>query len=222
MADNAQKTPFAQSIQTFVEGKVQDGIQLLGKAFPVSIVTINDWSAVVKFEMNAAPFTLPNIEVPLALSVYERPPLQVGDKGWVRAADVRLGGVTGLGSGVPGLTLPANLSALVFEPISNITWDAPPDKNAYLIQGPNGFIFRNVANDYSIIGNGSHIQVKYGGRTFTVDGAQLVMAYDSSNSVTVDSSGVAILGTLTINGAPYLAHVHSDVTSGTDSTGPVA
>lgn len=220
MANNAEKTFLGRTLSAFAEGKVQDGIQLQGKAFPVSIVTVNNWSVIVKFEVNAAPFTLPNIEVPLSNSLYERPPLQIGDKGWVRPADARLGGVSGLGSGTADLSLPANLAALVFEPISNTNWDAPPDKNAYLIQGPNGFILRDIGNDYSIIGNDTNITIKYGSTTFVVD-SDTISATASGNSIVVNPSGVAITGTLTINGAPYLAHMHSGVQSGGSDTGPV-
>lgn len=221
MANNAQKTFLGRTLSAFSEGKVQDGFQLQGKAFPVSIVTVNNWSVIVKFEVNAAPFTLPNIEVPLSNSLYERPPFQVGDKGWVRPADARLGGVSGLGSGTADLSLPANLAALVFEPISNTNWDAPPDKNAYLIQGPNGFILRDVGNDYSIIGNDTNITIKYGSTAFVVD-SDTISATASGNSIVVNPSGVAITGTLTINGAPYLAHMHTAVMTGTDISGPVS
>lgn len=222
MANNAQKTYLARSLQRFTKGKVADGIQLQGKAFPVSIVTVNNWSVVVKFEVDAAPFTLPNIEVPLSNSLYERPPLQIGDKGWVRPADVRLGAISGLGSGTADLSLPANLAALVFEPISNANWDAPPDKNAYLIQGPNGFILRDVGNDYSIIGNDTNITIKYGSSTTLVVDSDTISMTASGNSIVVDPSGVAITGALTINGAPYLAHMHTTVMTGTDISGPVS
>lgn len=220
MGNNAQKTFLGRTLSAFAEGKVQDGFQLQGKAFPVSIVTVNNWSVIVKFEVNAAPFTLPNIEVPLSNSLYERPPFQVGDKGWVRPADARLGGVSGLGSGTADLSLPANLAALVFEPISNTNWDAPPDKNAYLIQGPNGFILRDIGNDYSVIGNDTNITIKYGSTLFAVD-SDTISATASGNSIVVNPSGVAITGALTINGAPYLAHMHSGVQSGGSDTGPV-
>lgn len=167
MANNAQKTYLGRTLSAFADGKVQDGIQLQGKAFPVSIVTVNNWSVIVKFEVNAAPFTLPNIEVPLSNSPYERPPFQVGDKGWVRPADARLGGISGLGSGTADLSLPANLAALVFEPISNTNWAAPPDRNAYLIQGPNGVVLQTDDLSISIVMNLGGTTVKSPTTTFT-------------------------------------------------------
>jgi hypothetical protein len=204
MADNAQKTPLAYSLQKFTQSKVLDAIQLLGKALPASVVTVNDWTVEVKFEVNAAPFTLPNVTVPWSGSKYERAPIQVGELGWVRPADARLGAISGLGSGTPTLATPANLSALVWEPLSNTNWDAPPDKTAYLIQGPNGFVLRNLNDDYSIVGNSTSIVLTFG-----------------SNSITIDSSGISIQGTLTVNGAAYLSHLHSGVTTGGGDTGPV-
>lgn len=203
---NAQKTWFGGSMSRFSEAKIADAIHLLGKALPCSIAKVtNGGIVVVKFEVDAAPFTLPQVTVPIATCMYNVPPLQVGDKGFVTTADVRLGGVTGLGSGAAKLSRPANLTALVFVPLGNADWEASPDANAYLIQGPNGFILRNLADDYSIVGNADGINIKWG----------------SSASILLDDDGIHMTGVLEINGNAYLDHTHTEVTTGSDDTGPV-
>lgn len=138
MADNSRKTPLARSLNAFAEAKVADAIQLLGQALPCSVVSADGGIAEVKFEVDAAPFTLPNVTVPVAGSEYYRIPLQAGDGGVVFPADARLGGISGLAPNlVPKLDKPANLSALVFFPIGNANWQ-PEDPDVAVIYGPSG------------------------------------------------------------------------------------
>jgi hypothetical protein len=206
MADNSQKTPLAYSLQRFTQAKVLDAIQQLGKALPASVVSINNQIVTVKFEVNAAPFTLPNVTVPLAGPQYARPPTQVGDYGVVFPADARLGGINGLGSGVASLTAPANLSALVFFPIGNATWTATPDANAYVLYGPNGVILRDTDNHSSLVLDPNNV---------TITAQTTITLQVGGHSIVIDSSGV------TIDGKAFLTHVHTGVTVGSGDTGPV-
>lgn len=141
MADNAQKTPLAVSLDRLGNVKAADAIGQLGKALPCSVVSVSGSIVTVKFEVQSG-YTLPNITCPVFGPQYIRYPLQVGDKGVVFPADAYLGGVSGLGGGVASLTTPGNLSALVFFPIGNATWSAPDDPNAVVIYGPTGVIIR--------------------------------------------------------------------------------
>ena len=211
-ASNAQKTPFLRTINEFAEKKAADAIQLLGKALPASVVSVSNSIVTVKFELNTT-FTLPQITVPIATSQYRREPTQVGDLGVVRPADVRIGGITGLGAGVADFTLPANLAALVWEPVANSGWSATDDANAYVIYGPNGAIIRDTGKNCTILLNQTLI---------TITGKNSAKIQVGSNSVTISSSGVDIEGTLTINGKAYLAHAHTGVTTGTGTSGGVA
>lgn len=52
-------------------------------------------------------------------------------------------------------------------------------------------------------------------------GAGRVKMQAGASSVTVTAAGVAILGVLTINGTPYLAHTHAGVQPGAGNTGGV-
>ena len=141
MADNAQKTPLARALNRFAEKKVAEAIQLLGKALPASVTAVSGSIVTVKFEVTTT-LTLPPVTMPLAGAEYIRFPTQIGDKGLVFPADVYLGGVSGLGGGTADLSIPANLSALVFFPIGNKGWSTTDNPNAVVIYGPDGAIIR--------------------------------------------------------------------------------
>jgi hypothetical protein len=142
MADNAQKLPMARALNIFAQRRIEDAMQLLGQQLPARVIGVSGSIVTVAFEITS-PFTLPSVTMPIAGSQYVRCPTQVGDKGFVVAADAYLGGVSGLGGGTADLTLPANLSALVFVPVGNKTWPAPIDPNALELWGPAGVILRN-------------------------------------------------------------------------------
>lgn len=204
MSNLAQKTPFQRGMNEFARRKVLDGLQVVGKSLPCSIVSVDGWIVEVKFEVNAAPFTLPNVTVPVASSRYDYLPLQVGDPGVVRAADARLGGISGLGSGTANLSLPGNLSSLVFDPIGNKEYEAPSNPNVRVVQGPDGVTIQDLDSDTTIV----------------LTKTNLKMTRDST-SIELDGTNVKITGTLYINGVKYLDHEHSGVQTGAGNTGPV-
>lgn len=117
------KKPLGRSLNDLAQQRARDALQSSGRSLPCSVTAVVSSGIVtVKFEVNAAPFTLPSITVPVMMSRYVRIPVQVGDMGVVLAADARLGGVTGLGSGVANLSEPANLGALMFCPLGSTAW----------------------------------------------------------------------------------------------------
>jgi hypothetical protein len=212
LGSNAQKTPYAFSINEFAQAKVRAAIQLLGKSLPASVTAVNGSIVTVAFQVDATPYTLPKVQVPLAGPEYIRYPTQIGDKGYVAAADVRLGGVTGLGSGLPKLNQPGNLSALVFVPLGSTNFSPTDDTQAVVIYGPNGVILRDTGKSTTLTLTPSGI---------VVTGQTTIKLQVGSSSVTISSSGVDIEGTLTINGHAYLAHMHNGVQSGGSNSGPV-
>lgn len=213
---NAQKTYIADSWQRFVEGKIRDALQQQGKELPCEVVApFGNTGALytVKFDVNAAPFNLPQLVVPLFGPEFVRYPIQPGCKGVVFSADARLGGVTGLGSGTPSLAQPANLSALVFFPVANTGWSATDDPRKLVLYGPDGAVLRDATNGSSVVVTAIEALVQSGATVRLKVGA---------NTITVSSSGIDIEGALTINGAPFAAHEHTLVQTGTDTSGPVA
>lgn len=164
---NVQKTPFAISLENTGQRKVQDAIALLGKALPAQVVSIDGTGTIVtvQFLVQTSLFTLPNVECGLATSEYQRAPIQKGCKGVVFPADVALGGVTGLGGGVADLSLPANLSAIMFFPSGNTGFAATDNANAYVLYGPDGAIIRtgDKTSSVTISGTGAAFKIPLGG-----------------------------------------------------------
>ena len=81
VADNAQKVHYVLALNNFAAQKALDAINLLGKALPASVVSVNGSIVTVKFEVNAGQQQLPNVTVPKLESQWFRAPTQVGDKG---------------------------------------------------------------------------------------------------------------------------------------------
>jgi hypothetical protein len=199
MSGNAQKTPFAETINRFAEKKVNDAIALQGYALPASVVAVAGSIVTVKFEVNAAPFTLPQVEMPIAGPEWARAPTQIGDKGLVFPADVSIGNVTGLGDGVPDFSTPANLAALTFFPVGNKNWSASDDPNAWVLYGPNGAILRTSDSKAKVTANSSGVVVNYDGKTVTVNDTSITLNF-SGKTFTLNSAGVTLNCDLVVNG----------------------
>lgn len=196
-SDNSQKTPIYQTLTSFGRKMALDQIQLEGKAFPCEVVAVEGAIVTVQFLVNS-PYLLPQVTIPKAESPYFRMPTQVGDLGYAAAADVRLGGVSGLGPGTADLSRPGNLTALVFVPLSNAA-SPPPNQTQAVAQGPGGFLGQ------------------------TMDGTVKVDVTETSISLTVNGNGIIITAAgVSILGIDWLTHNHSGVESGGDVTGPIA
>lgn len=202
MTNNAQKTPFQTGMQRFAERKVRDAIQLTGKSLPCSVVSVAGSIVTVKFEVNAAPFTLPQVTVPMFGPEYVRYPAQVGDLGVVFPVDVRIGGIDGLGAGVADLSVPANLAALVFFPIASSKWSETDDANAVVIYGPNGVVLRDVGKNCSVVVDQENV---------TVTAKTTLTLQVGSVSIVIDSSGITFNGLVKMNND---LHVTGGVTAG--------
>jgi len=149
MASNVQKTPIGLSWNRFAQTKALNEIARLGKSLPCQVVKVSGSFVKVAFQIQAVagatPITLDSVVIPMIGSEYARPPIQVGCKGVAIAADAYLGGMSGLGGGVASTVTPANLTALLFAPISNTGWTTV-DGNAFVIYGPNGVVLRDSAS----------------------------------------------------------------------------
>lgn len=226
MSSNAQKTHFAQGMDSFAQRKVLDALQLTGKALPCSVTAVDGSIVTVKFEVDAAPFTLPKVTIPMFGPEWIRYPTQVGDLGVVFAADVRIGNVSGLGGAAPKLDQPANLTALIFFPIANKNWTETDDPDAVVIYGPNGVIIRDRDKNCTItvdqenitidaktkvtvkVGDTSSIEIteddiivkKGDDSKITMTDDDVKMAFGSDNYILIDTDGVHFKGDLNIDG----------------------
>lgn len=130
MADFTKK-PLGRSVNQVAERRAADAIHSSGRSLPCSVVAVVSSGIVtVSFEVDATPFTLPRVTVPIAVPSYIRYPVSVGDKGLVIAADARLGGVSGLGTGTANLSEPGNLTALAFVWLGSTSWAGAMDPEA--------------------------------------------------------------------------------------------
>lgn len=152
------KTPLNRNLNDWATKRIQDAIQTNGGAIPCSVVTPMGPTVLVNFDVNGAPFVLPNVEVSVSMFQYARPPIQAGDMGEVIWSAVPNGAVTGLGSGTPGLLARGgNLSSLIFVPVGNKGWSASDDPNAYVIYGPTGVILRTSSSSQKLTLNASGV-----------------------------------------------------------------
>lgn len=202
MSDNSQKTPLGQALNAFAAAKALDQIQMLGKALPATVVSMDKGIVTVKVELQSG-FTLPQLSVPVAMPQYLRMPLQAGDPGVLQPADVRLGGLSGQGDGIATLDQPANLAALVFVPLANTHW-IEVDPNVLTMYGPQGTTVRNVAGD-------TRIDLRDDSVALTTPSASIIAA----------NGRVDINGELYINGKRYLDHRHMAPTGQTFGVAPV-
>lgn len=186
--DNARKQPLAYRLNRFSSTQAGDTVELLGKVLPSSISSVSGQIATVGFEIDAGVALPGGVQMPVAHSLYDWVPYQPGDKGLPIAADVYLGGISGLGGGTADMTQRANLSSLLFLPVSNTAWQPPGgDPNKRVIQGPSGARMQDMAGKTVIVVDGSNITITVpAGSKVTVSSggtAQPVKLADGSNSL---------------------------------------
>lgn len=213
MANNAHKLWVQDTINQHSITRVAEAIQNTGASLPCSVVSVSGQIVTVKFEVNSAPWTLPQISIPIATWSYDWIPVQPGDKGLTVPSDVYLGGISGLGGGVADMTPPGNLSALMFVPVANSSWTAPGgDALKRVIQGPTGFIAQMNGGDPSIVGDSSGMTYTVGTTTVTQTSSDITWTAGGI-TMTLNSSGLSINGNLIVAG---------DLSGGTGSGGGTA
>jgi GpV Apex motif len=199
MADNAQKTPFGLSMNRWASGKVQDGIAVLGRQLPCVVTAVNGSIVTVAFQVTAVSgqdtVTLPPVTMPVVGTEYVRCPIQVGCRGVAIAADVYLGGVSGIGGGTATTATPGNLTALAFVPLGN-TGFTSVDGHTLTLYGEPGVLIKD----------------KTGAATLSITSTGITMSF-MGKVVTLNGSG------LTIDGILFDTHVHGGVQTGSGDTG---
>ena len=188
---NGQKRPLSRTLNEFVNSSISTANNKLGQILPCRVTAVNGAIVTVNFEIEAGNQTFAPVTCPIAESTYVRLPVQVGDFGICISADVRLGGISGLGLGKAPLGLPSNLGGLVFVPIGNKNWSAV-DPNAVNINAPNGAVIRDTNNHATITLTPTQITIVRGSSNITIN--------DSGITIDNPNTGVTINGNLTVNG----------------------
>lgn len=145
-----KKLNFGGNMNNFAAKKIADAMQMAGKVLPASVVRRSGHMVTVSFLLRDIPYTLPQVTIPLFGPQYVRYPMQKGDRGIVIPADTYLGGASGLGGGTADLTPPANLSALVYLPISHTEWQEV-DYQVLTLYGPEGVTLRDAGSNTTFL-----------------------------------------------------------------------
>ena len=170
-----QKIPLAQSISDYVQQAIELNQMSNGLQLPCRVVAVDGAIVTVNFEIdNNGEYTFPQVKMPIAQSIYVRLPVQVGDLGICVSADVRIGGITGLGTkgALAPLVKPFNLSALIFVPVGATDWEAV-DPNAVNINAPNGAVIRDTGNNCVITLTPTGVTLVIGSTNITVSGTEV-------------------------------------------------
>lgn len=208
-----QKLPLSLSTSAAVLKRVQQAIDITGKSLPATVAqVISSGIVTVNFEMfPGAPFTLPQVTLPVHGTEYIRVPFQVGMKGYVNSADYYLGGVSGLGGGTADFSQRGNLTTLVFCPLGNTAWSTTDiDPNLLCQYGPNGVRLMDA-------GRNCIMTLTATGITVTIGGTTVWTLSTSANASTVNLTTTADVKTGTLTSVN--AHVHTGVTTGSSDTG---
>lgn len=225
------KLNFGSSMNRFAERKVEAAMQKAGKILPASVVSQKGKMITVAFELSDIPYVLPQVTIPLFGPQYIRYPMQPGDKGIVIPADTYIGGVSGQGGGIADLTPPANLSALVFLPISNTEWQ-DVDGQVVTVYGPEGVTLRDSDSNTTFLLKPDSIAISTPGR-FTVTVGETVLTLTGSKwSLSGDaghlqdseaSTSPAIMHAGWQSLLLWLnSHEHSNGNDGNDTGGPTS
>lgn len=225
------KLNFGSSMNRFAERKVDNALQKAGKILPVSVVKQNGKMITVAFELRDIPYVLPQVTIPLFGPQYIRYPMQPGDKGIVIPADTYIGGVSGQGGGIADMTPPANLSSLVFLPISNTEWQ-DVDGQVVTVYGPEGVTLRDSGSnttfllkpDSIAISTPDSFTVTVGGTVFSLTAGRWSLSGDAGHlqdSVASTSPEIMQAGWESLV-AWLNSHEHSNGNDGNDTGGPTS
>ncbi|HBY0037191.1 TPA: hypothetical protein MIM82_01035 [Klebsiella pneumoniae] len=225
------KLNFASSMNRFTERKIENALQKSGKVLPASVVKQTGNMITVSFELRDIPYVLPQVTIPLFGPQYIRYPMQPGDKGIVIPADTYIGGVSGQGGGIADMTPPANLSALVFLPISNTEWQ-DVDGQVVTVYGPEGVTLRDSGSnttfllkpDSIAISTPDSFTVTVGGTVFSLTGSKWSLSGQAGHlQDSVASTSPAIMHAGWQSLLTWLnSHEHSNGNDGNDTGGPTS
>lgn len=199
MADNAQKTPFASSLNRWGHKVAKAATNVLGQSVPASLKAAPGPIVEVNYEVKNA--ALPgNVQMPVLGSRYYRAPFQAGEKGMAIASDYYMGGMSGLGGGTADLSQHGNLATQAWTPVGHTDWPSVDPNMNVVTGGPSGVLIRNSESP---------------GATFTMTGTAITLSC-GGHTIVINSTGVVI------DGIRFLTHRHTGVTVGGSPTqGPI-
>jgi len=236
--DNSLKNPFYQKFPLAVQEKIDNALLALGSVLPCHVISANGPMITVAFDVSSV-YPLPQVTIPIFGPEYVRYPIQVGDKGVAFQISTNISKVTAQGNGTPDLSMPANLSALVFMPIGSKQW-VSVNGNAVVIYGPDGVEIRDTGSNaiitltptgitaqvgstnWQMVGN----SITFNTTTFVVNAptitlnGQLTQGTEGGGYPATLQGPITVVNNVTANGVSLDTHVHSGVQTGSGDTGP--
>lgn len=220
MSTQSRRLPLQAQIADAAVSKAQEVLETHGLGLPCKIVQV--LGALVKVEFLLAGVSLPQLTIPLATCLYDRPPYQFGDLGVAISLNASPAFISGQNDQQTQLNATGNLGSLVFFPVASTKWDAVPDPNMYLVQGPNGFIVRSIDGSVSITGTkGKSLVMAYGGNELTLDsgGASLNCALRVAGDITSDGT-ITGKSDVIAGGISGKSHTHNVTAVGSPTSTP--
>lgn len=200
MDHDFDKLWLSQSLNQVGIARARDAIKQIGAGLPCRVVVVTGSLVTVAFEVDAAPWTLPQITIPKLESQWIRSPTQIGDYGLTVPANAFLTAISGQGGGMPGLQRPGNLGALAWLPVASKAFPAV-NQNAAYVAGPVGAVVATADGATSITVSETGVVIVTAGKTWSFTAAGFTMA----------------------TGLVAETHQHGGVTTGSGNTGaPVA
>lgn len=147
---NSQKIPLNRALAEYQKRWQLADRTLEGKSLPCHVTAVNGAIVTVKFDILPGDFNIPEVTIPVFGPEYIRYPIQIGDKGVTISASVSIKNISGLGVGLPNMSLPPSLTALYFMPVSNIEW-SPQDGKKVVVYGPEGVICKDSEGTATVI-----------------------------------------------------------------------
>lgn len=113
---NELKTPLAQSLNLVGDKRASDALAKLGRGLPCTVKeVVSPGIVIVNFEVEAIPFALPQVKMPVCKHSSIQFPIKAGDPGVALSADLRTGAQSGLSNSKARMTdTVGNLSAMTF------------------------------------------------------------------------------------------------------------
>jgi len=209
MTNYAGKLPYGQNMAGAIDYRAGVQFEQIGWELPCTVKAISDDGLFVsvEFSIREAPFQFPIITIPILQSQYIRLPIQVGDVGVTRFADVSTLHICGKLPGVAGFGNAGNLNAvLAFQPIVNINFAQTPDKNVLWCYGPDGVILQDQAGNSKVTINSDLVKLESGSSYITIN---------KNGEIDIQGSSVKIMG------KDFISHHHGGVQTGGSNTGGV-
>jgi hypothetical protein len=180
-ADNSQKTPFWESLLNIIDRRIRDHIQLQPKNIPCTVTKVDGEYVYVQPDIHSNVYTFPTIKVAQSYSKNARETTQVGDKGYIVAADYYVGGETAYSGGQADLYPRGNLTPLSFQHISSSKF-SQRNLNQYTIDaGPQGIAIRSAD------GSTTYINIDQNGKIIIQDQNKQVITFDpNKKQITID------------------------------------